>query len=149
MFNRILVVCVGNICRSPMAEGLLAHHLQVDDMTFSSAGLSALVGQAADSTACTLMQERGIDISAHRARQVTAAMTRDSDLILVMEHAHRQDVAAFDRRARGKTYLIGHWGGDVEVPDPYMGPRAAFEEALDLIQRGTAAWLKKLQVKAS
>jgi protein-tyrosine phosphatase len=73
MLNRILVVCIGNICRSPMAESLLAQRLsgRSPDIWVGSAGLAALVGRPADPIAQTLMQERGLAISDHRARQIT------------------------------------------------------------------------------
>jgi len=136
MFDRVLVVCVGNICRSPMAEALLrarlGHRPRFD---VSSAGVSALVGRPADESAVTLMKERGIDISAHRARQLTPQLTAAADLILVMEAGHERAVYGIAPQARGKVHRIGKFG-NFDVPDPYRLPRAAFQEALKLIERG-------------
>ena len=92
LFKNILVVCIGNICRSPMAEGLLKHALVAcnkDGCTVSSAGLSALTGHPPDPKACQLMIEKGIDISYYRACQLNKEMIRKADLILVMESAHK------------------------------------------------------------
>jgi protein-tyrosine phosphatase len=83
MIKRILVLCIGNICRSPMAEGLLKEALPGHEI--SSAGLGALVGQPADPHAVALMQQQGIDISAHRARQLESWMIVTADLVLVMD----------------------------------------------------------------
>ena len=140
MFNRVLVVCVGNICRSPMAEALLrarlGHRPRFD---VSSAGVSALVGHPADESAILLMKERGIDISSHRARQLTPALAAEADLILVMESGHERAVLDIAPQARGKVHRIGRFG-NFDVPDPYRLPRAAFEDALNLSERGIAEY---------
>jgi len=138
MFDKVLVVCVGNICRSPMAEALLrarlGHRPRFD---VSSAGVSALVGRPADGSAIALMKERGIDISAHRARQLTPLLAATSDLILVMESGQERAVLDIAPQARGKVHRIGRFGG-FDVPDPHGLPRAAFEDALDLCERAIA-----------
>ncbi|RFA26405.1 phosphotyrosine protein phosphatase [Alkalilimnicola ehrlichii] len=145
MFNNIVVVCVGNICRSPMAEALLAHGLASrEEVKVSSAGLGALVGEPADPLAQALMEEAGLDISAHRARQLSPLITREADLILVMEPGHREAVAKMDVSARGKCYLLGHWEEGLEVADPYRKPREAFEQALRTIERGVNGWVARL-----
>jgi len=138
MFERVLVVCVGNICRSPMAEALLRARLgRRPRFDVSSAGVSALVGRPADDLAVTLMAERGIDISAHRARQVTPQLVSESDLVLVMEAGHERAVLQIAPQARGKVHRIGKFG-NFDVPDPYRLPRAAFLEALQLVERGVS-----------
>ncbi|MBF5042771.1 low molecular weight phosphotyrosine protein phosphatase [Aggregicoccus sp. 17bor-14] len=137
MFNRILLVCVGNICRSPMAAALAASRwssLQ-PSLVVESAGVSALVGSPADPLAQELMLERGIDISDHRARQLTAQMAHDFELILVMEGGHQRAVESLAPSARGRVFPLGKWGR-FDVPDPYRRPREAFVEALELIERG-------------
>ena len=143
MFDHILVVCVGNICRSPMGEALLARAL-ADRSRVGSAGLGALVDQPADETARSLLQERGLDISAHRARQLTAELIRRHDLILVMESGHKRAVESIDPSARGKVYRWGEWG-DFDIPDPYRQSREVFEQALELILRGVDDWSAKLK----
>ncbi len=88
----ILVVCEGNICRSPMAQGLLAAALP--QVQVHSAGLGALIGSPADETAVRLMQARGIDISAHRATQITRQMCVQADMVLVMDADQRKRLEA-------------------------------------------------------
>ena len=144
MFNYILIVCMGNICRSPMGEALLIRQLSAQpQMSVTSAGITALVGYPADEIAQALLLEQGIDISAHRARQLTGAMLRQTDLVLVMETGHKRAIEMIDPSARGKIYRLGEWGG-FDIPDPYRQPRAAFEESLRLIQRGVMDWSAKL-----
>ena len=92
LFKNILIVCIGNICRSPMAEGLLKQALTASgkgDCLVSSAGLGALVGRPPDKKACQLMLEKDLDISGHRARQLNKDMIRKADLVLVMESSHK------------------------------------------------------------
>ena len=111
MIDRVLVVCVGNICRSPMAEALLRARLgRRPRFTVSSAGVSALVGHPADPAALELMRERGIDIAGHRARQVTPDLVALHDLVLVMERGHEGAVLAIAPQARGKVHSIGKFG---------------------------------------
>lgn len=137
MFSRILTVCVGNICRSPMAEALLADRLRRCGVAavVESAGIAALVGRPADPIAQALMAERALDISGHRAQQLTPDLIRSFELILVMEAAQRHAVEAILPAARGRVHRIGRWG-DFDVPDPYGRERPAFERALALIERG-------------
>jgi protein-tyrosine phosphatase len=137
MFSRILMICVGNICRSPMAEGELAARLRKRGVlaTVESAGIAALVGKPADPMAQELMRKRGIDISAHRARQLTPEMIRAFELILVMEAEQQRAVESMLPGARGRVHRIGRWGA-FDVPDPYGGDGEDFEEALQLIVRG-------------
>jgi protein-tyrosine phosphatase len=116
-----------------MGEALLRARLPALDVR--SAGLAALVGRPADPMAVALLAERGIDLSAHRARQLTAELVEGVDLVLVMEKRHVPDVEALTPAARGRVHLLGRFGG-FEVPDPHRRPRAAFEEALALIERG-------------
>lgn len=145
IFNNILVVCVGNICRSPMAEALLADALaDKAGVSVSSAGIAALIGEPADPMAQSVLSELGLDLSSHRAQQLTPELTRAADLILVMESGHRRAVESIDRSVRGKTYRWGEWGG-FDVPDPYRRPREAFEQSLALIRQGLEDWLPKLK----
>jgi protein-tyrosine phosphatase len=145
MFNRILVVCVGNICRSPMGEYLLRQKLaHRPEITVESAGISALVNKPADSMALTLLEENGVNAGEHRARQATETLLGQADLILAMEEGHLRQLHKMAPQVRGKTFLMGKWIGDREVPDPYKQQRPAFEHAYKLIDQATDAWLKYL-----
>nr|WP_281200891.1 low molecular weight protein-tyrosine-phosphatase [Nitrosomonas mobilis] len=141
-----MVVCVGNICRSPMAEGLLRQAMNDAgkvDRFVGSAGLNALVGHQADPSACQLMASRQIDISAHRACQINSVMIRAADLVLVMESAHKIAIEGKEPSARGKVFRLGEWG-KFNIPDPYQQDLAAFEYSLMLIERGVSDWVVRL-----
>ncbi len=145
MIRNILVVCVGNICRSPMAEALLKSALRGQDgITVESAGLGALVGYPADDYALELMEEAGENISEHRARQIHPDMVTDADLVLVMEARHKRAIDDADPTARGKVHRLGEWQ-DRDIDDPYRQDKAAFAEALEEIQEGVASWVEKIK----
>jgi len=137
VFSTILTVCIGNICRSPMAEAVLADLLRRSGVAAAveSAGIEALVGRPPDPMAVELMAARGLDISGHRARQLTPEVIRSFELILVMEAEQQAEVEAILPSARGRVRRLGHWGG-FDIPDPYRRGRTAFAQALALIDRG-------------
>ena len=124
----ILVVCTGNICRSPMAEGLLTHRLlqrKIGPMQVASAGTHALVGYPAAPQAVRAMIAYGIDIAAHRARQVDKRMIRQARLVLVMEKMHQEILRRFFAAAPKKVRLFSEFGGQgtpVDISDPYGEP---------------------------
>lgn len=142
MFDNILVVCVGNICRSPTGERLLRAALP--DKSISSAGVGALVGHAADATASEVAQVHGLSLDGHAARQLTRALCQSADLILVMERKHIAAVTAIDPGAHGKTMLFGRWQGDREIADPYRLSREVYELVYDQLAQGAAAWVERL-----
>ena len=145
VIRHIIVVCVGNICRSPMAEALLRNALRgQEEITVESAGLGALVGHPASEFAVELMQERGIDISSHKAQQLTPDLVSKADLILVMESGHRRVIDENDITARGKVHRLGEWQ-DKDIDDPYRQEKTAFIEALADIESGIASWVEKLK----
>ena len=151
MFNRILMVCIGNICRSPTAEYLLrARLLQSSgphaDIQVASAGLSAMVGYPMDATAAQVMLDHGVDGVSHQARQLTPAILRESDLVLVMEKSHAAAIGRMAPEATGKVFLLGKWQNDTAIPDPYGQQREAFDHVYQLIERGVAGWLPHLQL---
>jgi protein-tyrosine phosphatase len=144
VFDKVLVVCIGNICRSPTAEYLLRHRLGARATRVESAGLAALAGNPVDPLAAELLAEHGIDASAHRARQLDEAAVAGANLILVMQRSHLASLAKRWPHAVGRTFLLGKWQGEREIPDPYRQPRAAFEQAYRLIDEGVDGWLRHL-----
>ena len=146
MFNKIITICTGNICRSPAAEFLLRQRLEAVASwqgSVHSAGIGALVNHPADENTQAMMLAKGIDLGAHRAKQLTLEHLRQADLVLVMEKHHRQAVLDLDPTARGKTFLLGHWINK-EIPDPYRRGEEAHAEALRLIELAISPWLEKL-----
>lgn len=142
MFDRILVLCTGNICRSPVAEALFKQRFPTRNIT--SAGLGALVGEGVEPQARRLAEADGIDLSAHVARQVDNEMLRSADLILVMSDGHRRAVAERYSPASGKTMLLTTWIDDSAVPDPYRKSPSAFEHVHRLLVKAADAWVGKM-----
>jgi protein-tyrosine phosphatase len=145
MFKKITTICVGNICRSPMVEGLLIQAARDNgkEIQIDSAGLEAMVGHPADPISRELVQSMKIDISDHRARQLSKEILQDTDLVLVMESWQKDEVIARYPETRGKVFNLGHWIG-LEIEDPYKQPRVAYAEALGKIKTSTDSWGKKL-----
>ena len=145
MFKTILIVCVGNICRSPMGEFLLRQKVDEAglDIAISSAGLGALVGHGADEKAVEVMTEHGVDIGAHLARQLGEALVKENELILVMERWQQKEIEGLYPYARGRVHLLGKWS-DMEVEDPYKKPKEVFVEAFEKIDQLCQQWCEKL-----
>lgn len=136
------MVCIGNICRSPIAEVYLKHH-QPQLNVFSS-GLGALVGKPADPKSIDLMTAQDIDLNNHRAQQINSILVSAADLILTMEQKHIDAIQSQFPESRGKVHLICKWNDNQEIPDPYKKDEAAFSSASALIESGLDAWQKKL-----
>ncbi|MDX5300226.1 MAG: low molecular weight phosphotyrosine protein phosphatase [Gammaproteobacteria bacterium] len=139
--RRILFVCLGNICRSPSAEGvfraLVARHGLLDQFLIDSAGTAAWhVGKAPDARSIAAARERGIDIGMLRARQVTPDDFHDFDLLLAMDSENLANLMALAPAGlEHKAQLLMRWGQGVQtsVPDPYYGGKEGFETVLDLL----------------
>jgi len=145
MFNKILVVCVGNICRSPTAERLLQKYQPA--LTVASAGLGALVGKSADAQATQVAGQNALSLEGHIARQISGKMCRDYDLILVREKRHIAALCEIAPEMRGKVMLFGHWDGEREIPDPYRKSRDAFEAVYTLIDQSARQWAQALNAQ--
>ena len=142
MFNSILVVCTGNICRSPIGERYLRQALP--NKKIDSAGISALVGHSADDSAIRIAEKHGISLAGHKGRQFTSALGRQYDLILVMEKSHFEQIGRIAPEVRGKTLLFGQWLSQKEIPDPYRRSDEAFASVYKLIEQAGLRWVEKL-----
>lgn len=132
---KILMVCLGNICRSPLAEGVMRHlaALHKLDWTVDSAGTAGWhVGKRPDSRSTHTARERGVDISRQTARQFKTNDFDDFDLILVMDRSNLQDVLAKARNTQDKE-KVKLLLDNAEVPDPYYDDKL-FEHVYELIE---------------
>ena len=146
----VLMVCTGNICRSPMAAGLLKHYLSADlkeRIEVSSAGTHALHGHQAQEQAVAAMARLGIDIGHHRARQITREIARTADLTLVMEAAHVGMIKRLMGWGKNKPRLISEFNPERsahDIEDPYGLPREAYDECIRTLRpciKGVILWL--------
>lgn len=141
--QRVLVVCLGNICRSPMAEGLLRHHIQKKDLRIEvdSAGTNGYHnGEAPDHRAQAEMRRHGIEIAAQESRQIKRDDLDGFDLILVMDSNNFQDVMelAGDRADwKNKVQMILQ---ENDVPDPYFGNATGFIKVFQLLDEAADSW---------
>ena len=151
--HRLLFVCLGNICRSPMAQGVFAHVVAqagVSDLfALDSAGTGAWhEGQPPDERARAAALKRGIDLSGQKARQVAMQDFEDFDMILAMDRtnlADLQNLAPQTHADKAGLFLgAGYDSIKREVPDPYYGGGEGFEEVLNLIEAGSRALLARL-----
>lgn len=140
-FDNILVVCVGNICRSPMAETLLKHRFP--NKTIDSAGVGALVGHPADPAVLEIMSKQQMDINNHVAKQVDEDLVKKADLIFTMSDGQTKWIEERWPFCRGKTFKLGHWI-DKDIADPYKQDISAFETAYQDIVDSIEQWANKL-----
>lgn len=144
---RLLFVCLGNICRSPTAEGVMRHLLVeeglVEAVELDSAGTGDWhVGHAPDHRSAGAAASRGIELTG-QARQVVSADFESYDLILAMDRSNHDDLLTLapDEDARERVRLLREYdpeaiaAGELEVPDPYYGGDDGFEDVLDLVTR--------------
>jgi len=150
---RVLFVCLGNICRSPSAEGVFRQQLQqaglADLVDVDSAGTGPWhVGKPADSRASAAALQRGYDLSALRGRQVSKADFERFDLILAMDHSNFADLKALQPAnscAELDLYLRRYGLDEDEVPDPYYGGADGFEHVLDLLEQAGAQLINEVR----
>lgn len=148
----ILFVCLGNICRSPLAEGIFRHRANetgiAGTMTIASAGLGAWhIGNPPDPRGIRIAAESGFDISHQRARQVATEDFHRFDLILGMDRSNVEaldDLCPPSATADIALYLEYALGRTGDVPDPYYGGDADFKSAIVLIEEASAALVEKI-----
>jgi RpiB/LacA/LacB family sugar-phosphate isomerase len=147
----ILFLCTGNVCRSPMAEGLFRHAVKGrGEFRVVSAGLGAVDGQPPTPHSVQAMKEIGIDISQQRSRALTAELVRSADLILGMTHSHTDTVALLYPSAAEKTFLLREFDETLEpyekdISDPIGGAYHIYEDCRDQIEQGIVTLLKFME----
>lgn len=153
---RLLFVCLGNICRSPTAEGAMRSLVDEaglqDEIEIDSAGTGGWhVGSSADPRAVAAARTRGITL-AGCARQVEQDDLDDFDLVIAMDSANMRELQRLARtdEQRAKVRLLREFDpagvdGDLDVPDPYYGAASGFEEVLDLVQAACAGLLAQIR----
>ena len=153
--TRILFVCTGNICRSPIADGIArakaAERGVSAQFVFDSAGLEKYhVGEAPDTRALARAKARGYDLSELRARRITKDDFKNFDLILAMDRGHIADLDQMSpREHRNKVKLFLTYSeqySNLDVPDPYYGAVKDFDHVLDMCEEGVDELLSALSV---
>ncbi|AMT96337.1 MULTISPECIES: low molecular weight protein-tyrosine-phosphatase [Psychrobacter] len=140
-FDNILVVCVGNICRSPIAAALLKN--QYPQKNIDSAGLSAMTGHPVEPKSQQVMAPYNIDMSDHVAKQINENLVTIADLIFTMSDSQTKWIEARWPHCRGKTFRIGHWVNK-DIADPYQHDINVFEAACKDIVNSLEQWANKL-----
>jgi protein-tyrosine phosphatase len=154
---RILFVCLGNICRSPTAEGVVRHRLREaglgEDVDVESAGTGGWhVGNPPDPRASAAAAARGISLES-RAQRFEAFHFEDFDLILAMDRQNLADMRALapHAAAEGKLHMFREFdplaveSGELDVPDPYYGGEDGFEDVLDMIDRAAEGLIAEIR----
>ncbi len=146
------MVCLGNICRSPLADGLLRQKVIENNLKVEvdSAGTSAFhVGDAPDHRMTETAKKRGTDISFLRARQFKSNDFQEFDLIYVMDQSNLKNVLALAQneidKKKVKLILNEISNSDAEVPDPYFGGQSGFEHVYDLLDEATEVIIEKIK----
>ena len=153
MPQKILMVCLGNICRSPLAEGILQSKLPKDKFIVDSAGTGEWhIGKQPDARSIAIADKKGLDISLQKGRQFKSQDFKDFDYIYVMDGSNYNDVLSLakndEERSKVKLLLNELFPGEnVDVPDPYFGLQNGFESVYDMIDQACDVIADKLLKK--
>lgn len=148
MSSRVLFVCTGNVCRSPMAEGLLQHLAESVDVELEagSAGIGAMEGMPPSRNSVIAMQEEGIDISEQKSQMLTPEMVDEYTHIFGMGLSHVETIREFFPHAQEKTFVLREFiaeeGLDLNVPDPIGGDLEEYRLTRNLIKEAMPSILR-------
>ncbi len=148
--KKILVVCTGNACRSPMAEGFLKKYLKMEEgFVVLSAGMSATDGFMPTNEAVEVMSENDIDISFYRTKPFSKAFAQSADIILVMSGVHKDFILNMMPEAKDKVFLYNEFagikGGSEDIEDPIGQPLSTYKVVRDRIKQATEAIAKRIR----
>jgi len=151
----VLFVCTGNLCRSPMAEGILRDRIEkegLEAIRVASAGTWGLEGEPAAKHAINVCSARGVDLSGHVARRLTREMIEESDLVLTMEMEHLQGVLDLVPDGLGKTRMLSRYGAedrriDLPIRDPYGRPKQAYVSCFEELESYIDALFSELSAE--
>ncbi len=145
---KILFVCLGNICRSPMAEAIFNHKAQHQGMLADSAGTAAYhIGERPDSRTLQVLSNAGID-TPHTAQQVTRDDFNRFNYIVAMDNSNLQDLKSIAGSQQEKLLLMRDFDGEkkgADVPDPYYGGLSDFEHVYEVLDRSIDAFMMFLE----
>ena len=149
----VLFVCTGNSCRSPMGEWILKQMLaekRIDNVMVHSAGTQAPVGMQAPVYSKMVCLQNGIDLTEHRAKQLTKDMLEEADLILVMEKAHYLFIQSVLPRAKEKTLFLNqlYSSGEIEIADPIGHDLDVYQQCFNEIHRHLTLGLSFIQKRS-
>jgi protein-tyrosine phosphatase len=153
--TKVIFICMGNICRSPSAQGVFEKHLTKnglqENFVIDSAGTHSYhVGGSPDSRSSQVALDRGIDIQNQKARKISQEDCEEFDYIVVMDHANHMNVKMIcPKQHQHKIHKIMRFSPSAkytEVPDPYYGGESGFELVLDLLENASIGLLKHIQL---
>tara|TARA_R110002073_G_scaffold8207_7_gene45931 strand:- start:40308 stop:40763 length:456 start_codon:yes stop_codon:yes gene_type:complete len=149
--KKIVMVCLGNICRSPLAEGILQSKVNADEVFVDSAGTAAYhVGELPDTRSIEVARKYGIDLTTQRARKFTSKDFAEFDLIYAMDEDNYRNILALtkDKGDAKKVKMIlneVHLQQNLSVPDPYYGGNDGFENVFQMLDEACGIIVAKLQ----
>ena len=143
MIRSILMVCTGNICRSPYAAARLQQKLP--QLIVSSAGTHALVKQTADATANVTASARGVSLNHHVAQQLSTKLLASHDICLVMEKQHLTKIHRRHPEVIGKVFLLSRRIGNRDIADPYQRSPDYFDAVFNIIDDAIESWESRIE----
>lgn len=145
---KVLIVCTGNTCRSPMAEGIFKSLIKKAnlDIQVQSTGTFAFDGDRVSNHAVKALENLEMDISNHKSKLIHKELINDMDLILTMSSSHKETINRKFPNAKEKTFLLNEYAfGDLkDVMDPYGGSLSDYEAVRDEIYRAAVEIVKKI-----